>query len=86
VSRGSPARRGALPVDPDDAPELTDEWFAAADLKINDRVVRRGRPRGSNKRQVAIRLDLDIIERFKAEGAGWQSRLNAALREWMATH
>jgi uncharacterized protein (DUF4415 family) len=73
-------------VDPEDAPELTEEWFEAADLKVNDKVVGRGRPRGSNKRQVAIRLDLDIIDHFKAQGAGWQSRVNAALREWMATH
>jgi uncharacterized protein len=73
-------------ADPEDAPELTDEWFEGADLKVKDKVVRRGRPPGSNKRQVAIRLDKDIIEHFKAEGAGWQSRLNTALREWMATH
>jgi uncharacterized protein (DUF4415 family) len=73
-------------ADPDDAPELTDEWFEGADLKVNEKVVRRGRPPGSNKRQVAIRLDKDIIERFKAGGAGWQTRLNTALREWMDTH
>ncbi len=72
--------------DPEDAPELTDEWFEGADLKVNNKVVRRGRPPGSNKQQVAIRLDKDIIERFKADGAGWQSRLNKALREWMETH
>ena len=70
--------------DPDDAPELTDAWFEAADLKLDGKLVRRGRPRGSNKKQVAIRLDLEIIEHFKAEGAGWQSRVNAALREWIA--
>ncbi len=73
-------------VDPDDAPELTDEWFDTADLKINDRLVRRGRPRGSNKQQVAIRLDVDIIERFKADGAGWQSRVNAVLKDWISRH
>ena len=69
--------------DPDEAPELTDAWFDGADLKLDGKLVRRGRPRGSNKKQVAIRLDLDIIAHFKAEGAGWQSRVNAALREWM---
>ena len=73
-------------VDPDDAPELTEAWFNAADLKIDGEVVRRGRPPGSNKRQVAIRLDEDVIDHFKAKGAGWQTRLNAALREWIATH
>ena len=48
-------------VDPEDAPELTDEWFEDADLKVNGKLVRRGRPPGSNKQQVAIRLDKDII-------------------------
>jgi len=32
------------------------------------------------KRQVTLRLDGDIIDRFKAGGPGWQSRINAALR------
>ena len=67
-------------VDPDDAPELTDAWFEAADLKVNGEVVRRGRPPGSNKQQVAIRLDRDVIDHFKAEGRGWQKRINEALR------
>lgn len=73
-------------VDPDDAPELTDEWFDRADFKIGEKLVRRGRPRGSTKQQVAIRLDQDIIEHFKAGGAGWQSRINAALKDWVARH
>lgn len=73
-------------VDPDDAPELTDEWFDNADFKVGETVIRRGRPAGSNKRQVAIRLDQDVIAHFKAAGAGWQTRINAALKEWMASH
>lgn len=73
-------------VDPDDAPELTDEWFESADFKIGEKVVRRGRPRGSTKQQVAIRLDQDIIRHFKADGPGWQSRINAALKDWVSTH
>ena len=71
--------------DPDEAPELTDAWFDGADLKIDGKLVRRGRPPGSNKRQVAIRLDEDVIAHFKAEGPGWQTRLNAALRAWIAS-
>jgi len=73
-------------IDPDDAPELTDAWFDTADIKINGKTVKRGRPAGSNKRQVAIRLDVDIIERFKADGAGWQSRVNAVLKDWISRH
>jgi uncharacterized protein (DUF4415 family) len=46
------------------------------------RPVRRGRPR-QEPRKVAttIRLDADIIEHFRGAGAGWQSRINAALRK-----
>ncbi len=49
--------------------------------------VKRGRPVGSGtKEQVAIRLDRDILEAFRASGAGWQTRINAALRDWLETH
>jgi len=46
--------------------------------------VRRGRPPAeTHKERLTIRLDPDIVARFKADGPGWQSRINAALREWM---
>jgi uncharacterized protein (DUF4415 family) len=71
-----------------DIPELTDEWFDKAEFAIGDRVVRpaarRGRPKsGSAKKLIALRLDPDIIGRFRATGPGWQSRINAALREYL---
>lgn len=44
---------------------------------------RRGRPVGSDKESTTIRLDRDILEAFRAEGPGWQTRINAALREWL---
>lgn len=68
-------------IDPDDAPELTDEWFDKADLMIGDRVIRRGRPPGTAKRLVSLRLDIDIIDAFSTDGPGWQTRVNAALRK-----
>ena len=42
-----------------------------------------GRPpeRGEAKKQVTLRLDADLLERFRATGAGWQSRINATLRK-----
>ncbi|MRT28782.1 MULTISPECIES: BrnA antitoxin family protein [Herbaspirillum] len=47
----------------------------------------RGRPAGSGcKVQVTMRFDQDIVEAFKAGGDGWQSRMNGALREWLAQH
>ena len=43
-----------------------------------------GRPKGSmtsQKQQVALRLDKEVLERFRAGGAGWQTRMNEALRK-----
>ena len=68
-------------IDPDDAPELDDEWFDKADFKIGDKIIRRGRPPGSAKRLVSLRLDQAVIDHFRAGGPGWQSRLNEALRK-----
>jgi uncharacterized protein (DUF4415 family) len=68
-------------VDPDDAPEWTDEMFGRAEIRIGDKVIRRGRPPGSAKRLVSLRLDQAVIDHFRAGGRGWQSRLNEALRK-----
>jgi uncharacterized protein (DUF4415 family) len=47
----------------------------------------RGRPRlESPKVLVSIRYDADIIERFRATGEGWQTRMNDALRDWLREH
>jgi uncharacterized protein (DUF4415 family) len=87
-------------VDPDDAPELSDEFFEKATPMIGDRVVsreefanaareqmRRGRPPAeSPKQSLTVRYDADIVAAFKASGAGWQTRMNDALREWLKTH
>jgi uncharacterized protein (DUF4415 family) len=48
---------------------------------IGDKVVRRGRPPGSSKNLVSLRLDKDVIDHFRASGPGWQTRLNDALRK-----
>jgi len=68
-------------VDPDDAPEWTDEMFDRAEIRIGDTVIRRGRPPGSAKTQVSLRLDNDVVAAFRAQGPGWQSRMNEALRK-----
>ena len=36
------------------------------------------------KQLVSLRLDFDVIAHFKAQGAGWQTRINKALRKAMA--
>ncbi|RMC37514.1 BrnA antitoxin family protein [Paracoccus alkanivorans] len=54
-----------------------DTWEASPDAKV----IRRGRPAGSNKSQVTVKLDNDVLEHLRAGGRGWQTRMNAALRE-----
>ena len=46
------------------------------------KVVRRGRPPvDAPKVSTTVRLDADVVEFFRSEGSGWQTRLNAALRK-----
>jgi len=48
---------------------------------------RPGRPFGSgSKVQITLRIDEDVVEKFKASGAGWQTRINDALKSWVQTH
>jgi len=73
-------------VDPDDAPEITDEWIAEADLYKDGKLSRLGRPKAeSRKLALTVRYDADVVAAFKATGAGWQTRMNDALREWLKT-
>src|SRR4051794_16012279 len=69
-------------IDPDDAPELTDAELAEGELWHGDTFVRRvGRPKGSGTKDlVSLRLDRDIINRFRESGPGWQTRINDTLR------
>jgi uncharacterized protein (DUF4415 family) len=72
------------PEEYEEITELTDGWFDKADLHVGDRLIRRGRgrpPADSPKKLVSLRLDQDVIDRFRAGGPGWQSRINAALRK-----
>lgn len=70
-------------TDPDDAPPLDEAWFAEADLLDGDHVVRKGgRPKSADPKQmVTLRLDAEVIERFRKTGPGWQTRMNDALRK-----
>jgi uncharacterized protein (DUF4415 family) len=72
--------------DPDDAPALNRSWFEEADIMVGRKVVRRGRPAGTAKKQaISIRLDRDVLAHFRKAGAGWQARINQTLRRSMAS-
>ncbi|MCP4409876.1 MAG: BrnA antitoxin family protein [Gammaproteobacteria bacterium] len=71
-------RLAALPdqeIDTGDIPEITD-WSRAV-------VGRFYRP---IKKQVTLRLDVDMIEWFKGRGGKYQTRINQVLREYMESH
>jgi uncharacterized protein (DUF4415 family) len=63
----------------DDAPAWTPEMFARA-------VVKRGLDTPSPKTLLSLRVDSDVVEWFRAQGRGYQSRMNALLRAYMDAH
>ncbi|MGE0108736.1 MAG: BrnA antitoxin family protein [Bdellovibrionales bacterium] len=65
ISRFRPARE----VDP----QLLDAYESGT-LSV------RGRPRGSSKTPVNLRLDNEVLAFFKNGGAGWQTRINKTLK------
>ena len=89
-------------VDPDDAPDLGDADLEQAVWRVAGKEVppkagmaamrraARGRPVGSSKagakQAVTVRYSPDVLAAFKATGAGWQTRMDAALKDWLKTH
>ena len=66
-------------TDPDNLP-LTD-------AELSQFRPMRGRPLGSGKKeQVTLRLDAEILDKFKSTGNGWQTRINDVLRNWAKRH
>ncbi|WNJ92390.1 BrnA antitoxin family protein [Bosea sp. 685] len=74
-----------------DSPELTDEELAGLRpmkealpdfyAAIQEEIRKRGPAR--TKEAISIRLDIDLVEKLRASGPGWQSRVNEALRDWL---
>ncbi len=68
-------------VDPDDAPELTDEMLDRAELRDGDKIIRRGRPPLANpKEAIKLRIDADVLAAYRKMGGGWQTQINQDLR------
>ncbi len=72
------AIQAGVAEDPDTY-ELTDTEFR--------QLKRIGRPpAATTKERVTMRLSRDVVARFRAAGPGWQTRIDAALKEWLETH
>lgn len=57
----------------EDAPATVPEDWA-------DAVAHRGLPLPARKEQIALRVDADVLSWYRAQGAGWQTRMNAVLK------
>ena len=66
-------------IDYSDTAEITPEMFARA-------VVRKGLKPVQGKEQVTLRIDSDVVEWFRKQGQGYQTRINALLRAYMEAH
>ncbi len=53
---------------------------------LQRKVGMRGPQKAPTKERVTIRLSPEVVERFKATGAGWQTRVDAALQDWLKSH
>ncbi|EXJ15319.1 BrnA antitoxin family protein [Imhoffiella purpurea] len=77
--------REGIAKDPD-THELTDEEMAEL-RPLTEMKRSSGRPKAdSTKQPVSIRLSPEVVEYFKAEGPGWQTRIDAVLCEHVKTH
>lgn len=79
AANNAPVEDPLGPYDPQDTEEVSNYWKTATITRG------RGRPRMSVKRPTLnMRVDAEVLEAFKATGAGWQTRINAVLREAVA--
>lgn len=65
----------AIASDPDWA-DIPRDWYKHATPYY---------PKG-HKRQVTLRIDPDVLDWFKRQGRGYQTRINAALRAFVEAH
>ncbi len=75
----------------DNNPEWTPEMFKQAvrleGLPASLQGKLRGRPKAAvTKERITIRLSPDVLGAFRSTGQGWQTRVDAALRDWLKTH
>ena len=66
-------------IDLSDIPEISPEMFARG-------IIRRGLKPVVRKKQLTLRMDSDVIEWFKRQGRGYQTKINSLLRAYMEEH
>ncbi|MBC7911848.1 MAG: BrnA antitoxin family protein [Pyrinomonadaceae bacterium] len=66
-------------IDVSEIPEVSPEMFARA-------IVRRGLKPVTRKAQLTLRVDNDVLEWFRKQGQGYQTKINSLLRAYMEAH
>ena len=66
-------------IDLSETPEVTPEMFARGVLRRNFQPIPR-------KKQLTLRIDSDVVEWYKKQGRGYQTKINALLRAYMKEH
>ena len=66
-------------IDKTDLPEVSPEMFARG-------LVRRGLKPAARKQQLTIRVDGDVLDWYKRQGQGYQTKINSLLRAYMDAH
>lgn len=74
-----------------EVPDLTvlsrEDFKPFSSLPQSVQAVIRGRPKADvTKERITIRLSRDVVAAFRASGAGWQTRMDAALKDWLKKH
>lgn len=74
----------------DELPELTDEMFDRAVYKVGGITKpsprRRGAQKAPTKVVLNLRLPQEVVDYFKDEGRGWQTRIGIVLKAWIKSH
>lgn len=74
----------------EELPELTDDVFEKAVYKVQgiekDPPKKRGPQKLPTKLAISLRLPREVVNYFKAEGPGWQTKMSYALKDWIKHH
>ncbi len=86
----SPTKALDTPYDPQNAEAVTAFWKGAIRhtglAEFKRKRGERGPQKAPVKVPVTIRLSPEVVERFRATGSGWQSRIDTVLRDWLKKH
>lgn len=82
-------RNSDVPYDRNSETETEAFWSTATPHQgVAELRAKRGRPAKApeeRKEQIALRVDKDVLEWFRSQGSGWQTRMNAVLKAFRDT-